>query len=107
MPDKSWDGCGGGTGAAQSSPGDRICRAQGEGRMAQRFFGVACASTAARTEMLERGIHSCLAEVPWLSPGVWALLCLNSLGSKFALLLQAESKKEPYERVAGEANLKR
>lgn len=74
--------------------------------MAQRFFGVTCATAAARTEMLEAGIYSCLAEMPWLSPGVWALLYLNSLRSRFALLLQAESKKEPYERVAGE-NLKR
>lgn len=82
--------------AAQSSPGDRICRAQGEGRMAQRFIGVTCASSSTWEE----------SPPAWLSPGVWALLCHNSLGSRFALLLQAESKKEPSEKVAGE-NLKR
>lgn len=86
-------------------PGGRICRAHGEGRMAQRFIGVTCASYSSQ-DRDAGGIYSCLAEVAWLSPGVWALLCLNSLGSRFALLLQAESKKEPYEKVAGE-NLKR
>lgn len=91
------------TGATQSSPGDRICRAQGEGRMAQRFTGVTCASYSSQ-DRDAGGICSCLAEVAWLSPGVWALLHLNSLGSRFALLLQAESKRESYEKVE---NLKR
>lgn len=68
--------------------------------MAQRFFGVSCASCSSQ-DRDAGGISSCLAEVAWLSPGVWALLHLNSLASRFALLLQGGSEREPSEKVSG------
>lgn len=69
--------------------------------MVQRLPSVTCASCSSQ-DRDARGTYSCLAEVAWLSPGVRALLHLNSLGSRFALLLQAESKKEnPKEKWQG------
>lgn len=79
------------TGAARSSPGDRDLLSARRGEDGSEVHCASCSSQ----DRDAGGIYSYLAEVAWLSQRVRALLHLNSLGSKCALLLQAESKKKP------------